>query len=148
MDGVLVDFQSGIDRLSETDKVKYKEEYDNAPYIFSKMEPNPKAIESFKLLCEHYDVYILSTSPWENPTALNDKLEWVKKHIGNIDGQHAHKKIIFSHHKNLNKGHFLIDDRKDKRGANKFEGELLHFGPDGNYKNWDEVIRYLIPPKK
>jgi 5'-nucleotidase len=147
MDGVLVDFQSGIDKLSNEDKIIYKGRYDDTPHIFSKMDPMPKAIESFKLLCKHYDTYILSTSPWDNPTAASDKIEWVKKHIGDIEGENAHKRVILSHHKNLNKGDFLIDDRHDKRGADKFNGKLLHFGPDGEYKNWDEVIQFLIPPK-
>ena len=66
MDGVLVDFQSGIDRLSAEDKENYFGRYDDTPHIFSKMDPVPNAIESYKLLCEHYDTYILSTSPWEN----------------------------------------------------------------------------------
>lgn len=145
MDGVLVDFQSGIDKLSDREKIEYEGKYDEAPHIFSKMDPIPKAIDSFKLLCEYYDVYILSTAPWNNPTALNDKLNWVKTYIGNLEGRHAHKRVIFSHHKNLNKGDFLIDDRIDKNGADKFSGEVLHFGPEGKYKDWNELINHLIP---
>jgi len=140
MDGVLVDFQSGIDKLSEKDAVEYFGRYDDTPHIFSKMDPMPNAIDSYRMLCEHFDTYILSTSPWKNPTALNDKLEWVKKHLGDC----AHKRLILTHHKNLNKGHYLIDDRT-KRGADKFEGELIQFGPEGNFKEWDSVINYLIP---
>lgn len=36
MDGVIVDFQSGIDSLSEKDKREYVGEYHNAPGIFQK----------------------------------------------------------------------------------------------------------------
>ena len=140
MDGVLVDFQSGIDKLSQQELLRHKKDYDEIPHIFSKMEPMPKAIESFKTLCNHYDTYILSTAPWENPTALNDKLEWVKTYLGDC----AYKRLILTHHKNLNKGHYLIDDRKNN-GSDKFDGELIHFGSSGDFKDWDSVINYLVP---
>ncbi len=146
MDGVLVNFQSGIDKLSDDDTAHYKGRYDDAPHIFSKMDPMPKAIESFKLLCEHFETYILSTSSWNNPTAASEKIAWVKKYIGDIEGKHAHKRVILSHHKHLVKGDYLIDDRK-AHGSDNFEGKLIHFGSDGDYKNWDEVIQYLIPTK-
>ena len=95
MDDVLVDFKTGIEKLSHADLELYKGRYDEAPHIFSKMEPKENAIESYIKLCSKYDTYILSTSPWENPTALNDKLDWVKKHLGH----HAHKRLILT--KNL-----------------------------------------------
>ena len=49
--------------------------------------------------------------------------------------------MIFSHHKNLNKGDYLIDDRT-KNGADKFEGEHIHFGK-GKFLIWADVISYL-----
>ena len=72
MDGVLVNFQSGIDRLTEAEKIEYKDQEKNAPHIFSKMEPIEGAIEAYKMLAERYDTYILSTAPWNNETALGD----------------------------------------------------------------------------
>ena len=139
MDNVLVDFQTGIDKLSEDEKSFFERRYDEVPHIFSKMEPMQNAIESFKLLCEKYDTYILSTSPWENATALNDKLNWVKKYLG----FHAHKRLILSHHKHLNHGDYLIDDR-EKNGADKFVGELILFGGE-KFPDWKSVMSYLIP---
>jgi len=138
MDNILVDFKTGIDKLSEDELAFYEGKYDEVPNIFSKMEPMKDSIESFITLCEKYDTYILSTSPWENPTALNDKLNWVKKYLG----FHAHKRLILSHHKHLNIGDYLIDDRT-KNGADKFSGELILFGGD-DFPNWESVIKYLI----
>ena len=63
MDGVLVDFQSGIDRLSEDVKKEYEGRLDEVPGIFGLMLPMPGAIEAVNILKEHYDVYILSTAP-------------------------------------------------------------------------------------
>jgi 5'(3')-deoxyribonucleotidase len=139
MDNVLVDFQTGIDKLSEDEKSFFERRYDEVPHIFSKMEPMQNAIESFKLLCANYDTYILSTSPWENATALNDKLNWVKKYLG----FHAHKRLILSHHKHLNHGDYLIDDR-EKNGADKFVGELILFGGE-KFPDWKSVMSYLVP---
>ncbi len=138
MDNVLVDFRTGIEMLTQEELEMFKERYDEVPYIFSKMEPMENAIESYIQLCSKYDTYILSTSPWENPTALNDKLEWVKKHLG----QHAHKRLIFSHNKQMNHGHYLIDDR-EKNGADKFVGELILFGGE-KFPDWKSVMDYLM----
>ena len=138
MDNVLVDFKTGIERISEEDKKLYQGRYDDVPGIFSLMEPMEGAIESYNKLSSHYDTYILSTSPWENSTALQDKQNWVKKYLKDD----AKKRLIFSHHKNLNKGDFLIDDRT-KRGAKDFEGEHIHFGKEP-FLTWDSVLKYLL----
>ena len=138
MDGVLVDFNSGKEKLTPAELEMYEGRYDEVPHIFSKMEPMENAIESYIKLCEKYETYILSTSPWENPTALNDKLEWVKKHLGDA----AHKRLILSHNKHLNHGDFLIDDR-EKNGAGEFVGELILFGGE-KFPDWKSVMDYLI----
>ena len=137
MDNVLVDFPSAFKYYDEETLKKYQGRLDEIPGIFSKMEPIKGAIEAFNILSEHFDVYILSTAPWNNPTAWSDKLEWVKKYLG----KKAYKRLILTHHKNLNKGDFLIDDRK-KNGVDEFEGEHIHFGVD--FKTWDEVVEYLL----
>ena len=139
MDNVLVDFQSGIDSLSDEERGAYKDNIDNVPGIFSKMQPLNGAIEGYKKLTEHFDVYILSTAPWNNPSAGSDKLLWVQKHLGDI----AYKRLILSSNKNLNAGDYLIDDRT-ANGASDFKGEHIHFLTE-QFKNWDDVLNYLIP---
>lgn len=81
MDGVLVNFESGVEKLSYEVKEQYKGRLDEVPGIFALMDPIPGAREAVRLLAKYYDVYILSTSPWNNPTAASDKIEWVKKHM-------------------------------------------------------------------
>lgn len=137
MDGVLVNFQTGIDKLSDDDKLKYEGRYDEVPGIFSKMEPMPDAVASFGWLCKNFNVYILSTAPWENPSAWSDKRVWVEKYLG----RKAYKRVILSHNKHLCKGDFLIDDRT-ANGAGEFEGRLIQFGTEG-YENWLKVIKYF-----
>jgi hypothetical protein len=101
------------------------------------MDPMPNAIESYNYLASHFDTYILSTAPWNNPSAWSDKLLWVKKYLGEA----AYKRLILSHHKNLNDGHYLIDDRT-KNGADRFPGEHIHFGAE-KFPDWISVVEYL-----
>ena len=85
--------------------------YDEIPGIFAKFDPVPGAVAAFHELAAHFDVYILSTAPWNNPSAWSDKLEWVKRHFGDEIGKPPYKRVILSHHKHLNHGDYLIDDR-------------------------------------
>jgi 5'(3')-deoxyribonucleotidase len=73
MDNVLVDFASGIVRLSEETKRKYEGHLDDVPGIFGLMEPMPGAVEAAQLLSQYFDCYVLSTAPWKNPSAWSDK---------------------------------------------------------------------------
>ena len=138
MDDVIVDFNSGVQKLSQSQKNIYKQNIANCPGVFSLMEPVKGSISGYKALVQKYDVYILSTAPWNNPSAWQDKLLWVKKYIGDI----AWKRLILSHHKNLNHGHYLIDDRL-KNGVLDFPGEHIHFKTE-KFKDWDDVLNYLL----
>ena len=138
MDGVLVDFQSGIDKLSDEVKKEYEGRLDEVPGIFSLMDPMPGAIEAVNTLSEYYDMYILSTAPWKNTTAYSDKLSWLTKHFGDL----FKKRVIITHCKNLCDGDYLVDDRA-KNGASEFPGEWVQFGSE-RYPDWEEVTRYLI----
>ena len=148
MDNVLVDFKSGLDQKSAEEKARYEDDgtgkphYDDIPGIFSLMRPMPGAIEAFHKLAEKYDVYILSTAPWKNPSAWSDKLKWVQKYLGEA----AYKRLILTHHKDLNRGDYLIDD-KGKNGTSEFEGEWIHFGSE-QFPDWDAVLKYLLDKEK
>ncbi|MBR5892635.1 MAG: hypothetical protein IKZ37_03215 [Bacteroidaceae bacterium] len=138
MDGVLVDFQSGVDKLSPEVQKKYKGRIDEVPGIFALMDPIPGAREAVRLLAKHYDVYILTTSPWNNPTAASDKVEWVKRHMDGL----FHKRIIITHHKELCQGDYLIDDNS-KNGAAEFQGEWIHLGSE-RFPDLDSILHYLL----
>jgi len=141
MDNVLVGFRSGMDACDPALLEQFKESPDEIPGIFALMQPKPGAIKAFHELSEIFDTYILSTAPWENPTAWSDKLEWVKRHLG----APAHKRLILSHNKHLNAGHYLVDDRPNN-GAEQF-GKVpgqkwIHFGHE-QFLSWAEVVSYL-----
>ncbi|MXV38470.1 hypothetical protein GO491_07235 [Flavobacteriaceae bacterium Ap0902] len=143
MDNVLVDFPSGIDQLDEETKLTYKDDLDEVPGIFALMKPMDGAIDAVHQLPEKYEVYVLSTAPWLNPSALQDKIEWIHKYFGKEKDTVLYKRLIISHHKNLNQGAYLIDDRT-KNGASEFTGEHIHFGTD-KFPDWESVLTYLLP---
>lgn len=138
MDNVLVDFASGIARLDESTRKEYEGRLDEVPGIFALMDPMPGAIGAVHKLAEKYDVFILSTAPWKNPSAWADKVAWVTKYLDDV----LHKKLILSHHKDLLKGDYLIDDRS-KHGADTFEGEWIQFG-GVDFPDWDSVVKHLM----
>lgn len=126
MDNTLVNFQSGIDQIPIEVQKDYEGHLDDVPGIFAKMKPIDEMVELFNKMVddERYDVYILSTSPWDNPTAASEKVAWVKKYLPK-----AYKNVILSHHKHLNVGDYLIDDRT-ANGAGEFGGELIQYGTE------------------
>ena len=137
MDNVLVDFASGIARLDASTRKEYEERLDEVPGIFALMDPMPGSIEAVHRLAKLYDVYILSTAPWKNPSAWADKVSWVTKYLDDV----LHKRLILSHQKDLLKGDYLIDDRP-KHGADTFEGEWIQFGNE-KFPDWPSVVNYL-----
>ena len=139
MDGVLVDFESGLAKVDEATTEQYKGKLDEIPGLFALMEPTPGAAEVVRLLARNnYDLFILTTSPWNNPTAASDKIEWVKKHLDDI----FHKRVIITHRKDLLEGDYLIDDRA-KNGASEFKGEWIQFGSE-KFPDWETILKYLL----
>ena len=137
MDNVLVDFQSGLDQMSEEVKAEYAGRLDEIPGLFAKMKPMEGAIDAVHELQKRYDLFILSTAPWKNPSAWSDKVEWVTKYLDDV----FHKRLIISHRKDLCQGDYLIDDR-GKNGTSEFAGEWIKFGSE-EFPDWESVLKYL-----
>ena len=143
MDGVLVDLAAKIAEYPAEVVAKFEKDdmVDQMPALFLDPPPMKGAVDAFNkfVKSDKYDVYILSTAPWENPSAWMHKRLWVDKYLG--DG--AWKRLILSHNKHLNVGDYLVDDRT-KNGAGQFTGELVQFGSD-KFPDWDSVLNYLKP---
>ena len=89
-----------------------------------------------------FDLYVLSTAPWDNPSAWQDKVAWIRDQFGAGPESPLYKRVILSHHKDLNRGDFLVDDRPHKRGGDRFDGEVIHFGSEA-YPTWPDVVAHL-----
>ena len=137
MDNVLVDFESGLAQVSEEVKQEYEGRLDEIPGLFGLMKPMPGAIEAMHKLQKHYDLFILSTAPWNNPSAWSDKVTWVTKYLDDV----FHKRMVITHRKDLCQGDYLIDDR-GKNGTSEFAGEWIEFGSE-KFPNWNSVLEYL-----
>ena len=145
MDGVIVDFESALRKLDNETLEKYNGILDEIPGLFDLMEPMPGAIEAVTALAKLFDIYILSTAPWLNPSSWTSKVNWIHRYFGSDKDSPLYKRVIISHHKNLLKGDFLIDDRL-KDGVDGFEGKHIHFGTP-KFHDWNTVLNYLITKK-
>ncbi len=148
MDGVLADLGKGAKEHPDGDKPEYQAHPDEIPGVFRNLPPIEGALEAVnKLLeCNKYDMYILTTAPWGNPTAWSDKRHWIEDHFGDS----FKKKMIISHRKDLLIGDYLIDDR-EANGAKDFCGLHLHFGKDyennftsNEFPDWNSILEELL----
>ncbi len=137
MDNVLVDFESGLAQVSEEIKKDYEGHLDEIPGLFGLMKPMSGAIEAVHELQKHYDLFILSTAPWKNPSAWSDKVKWVTEYLDDV----FHKRMVITHRKDLCQGDYLIDDR-GKNGTSDFSGEWIEFGSE-RFPDWNSVLDYL-----
>lgn len=126
MDGVLVELGNG---LFEENKIKKG--------FFINQKPVKGAQEAFQKLSLVYKCYIVSTPVWSNPECWKEKRLWVEKYLG----KQAEKRLVLTHHKNLIRGDYLIDD-SFTHGVDKFKGEHIHFGSK-KFDSWKKILDYL-----
>lgn len=141
LDGVIADFDKGKDKHPMSGQTPYIGRPDRLPGLYEDLPPIDGSNEAVnKLLdADAFDVYFLSTAPWDNPEAWMHKRLWIDKHF---ETKKIRKRLILSHHKQLLNGDYLIDDRRFN-GASEFTGEWIHFGSE-TYPDWKAVINYLI----
>ncbi len=137
LDNTLVDYDKGVRKFDEKTLQEYEGRPWDIPGYFAVLDPMPGAAKAFRALSLKYDTYILSSAPYSNPSSWGDKLIWVQKWLG----VSAYRRLIISHHKNLNYGDYLIDDR-DVNGAKEFMGAFLQFGKPP-YKTWEDVLEFF-----
>lgn len=133
MDGVTVDFVSGLQqvmeqrqipgfrRLAPAECTKYMiqdlftgETHEAAvqicqePGFFRDLPPFPGAIDAVTQMAELYQVYLCTAPYHENPTCASDKLAWVKRHLGR---DWCDRVVLAGGDKTLVRGDILIDDK-------------------------------------
>jgi len=148
MDGVVADFNAEIIKVHPTIfehedgdyRGKVIDEICEADVnIFQRLKPIPGAVEAIDKLKDYYEIFFLSTPMWNVPHSFTDKRLWIEQYFGEV----GKKRLILTHHKDLNVGEYLIDDRL-KNGAEKFTGKHLHFGTQ-SFPDWKSVEEYLLP---
>jgi 5'(3')-deoxyribonucleotidase len=138
MDFVLCDYAKGF----ELHKNKYPNvEYPQSiPGLYLGLQPIAGAIEVYHWLNEQceLDVYILTAPSLKNAHSYSEKRQWVESHLG----FNAVERLIISPHKNLSKGHYLVDDNVRGKGQENFEGEIIHFGSE-KFPDWLSVRQFF-----
>jgi hypothetical protein len=143
MDCTLADFNKYADELRASGLITGEERPDCWPGIFAHLDPVPGAVDAVDALKDDYELYIASTNPWDNDEGAREKLWWVKSWFGGSGPENPfYKHVIFTHHKELLRGDYLIDDWP-AHGASEFKGELIRFGFEP-YPDWPTVTRYLL----
>ena len=139
MDGVLCDF---LHSYLMWKKNHPQIEYPQSQFgFFSNLKPIENAIESYKELEKHFDVYILTRPSIYNLMCYTEKADWINRHLG-FD---VLENLIIACDKSLLKGDYLIDDTV-QAGQLDFEGEFIQFASD-KFKDWKSILKYLIPQK-
>ena len=140
LDGVVADFEKGRSQHPLSTITPYIGRPDKLPGVYENLDPIADSIESVKELFNNpdFDVYFLSSAPWDNPEAWTHKRLWVAKYF---DVKIIRKRLILSHHKQLLIGDYLIDDNQ-WNGASEFQGKWIHFGSN-EFPDWKTVLNYL-----
>lgn len=134
MDGPLVDFDSAVTHCTTFEEKEYTM---NQQGFFLNLPPTDGAVEATEWAIKHFETFILTTTPWDNPFSGMEKRLWVDIHLP----KYFYKRLITTHFKNLVVGDFLVDDRT-KNGAGEFSGELIKYGSE-EFPDWPTIIRYL-----
>ena len=139
LDGVIADFITAMHSHPLRKLPPYDEHPDAIPGIFRNLNPIIGAIEAVKILLDsnQYEVYFLSTAPWNNPSAWTDKRLWLEDQFGDS----VNRRLILTHRKDLLKGDILIDDRPNN-GAKDFEGTWIQFGTE-EFPDWNSILKHL-----
>lgn len=140
LDGVIADFTFTMNSHPLGKIPPYDEHPDMIPNIFRSLNPIDDAISSVNKLLNspNYEVYFLSTAPWNNPSAWTDKRLWVEEYFGDT----INRRLILTHRKDLLNGDILIDDRPNN-GAKDFKGLWIHFGSE-IFPDWPSVLNFLL----
>jgi len=138
MDDVLCDYTRAY---SESQEACPEESYPQSkPGFFQNLEPVRGGVEAIALLQNFFEVYLLTAPSTRNPLCYTEKRLWVERYLG----YPMVKRLIISPNKGLLRGDYLIDDHREGRGQEDFEGELIHFGSDF-YPDWSAVSNRLLP---
>ena len=142
MDGVIVDWDMGfrtlwcdrspIDRfksyiMQECVPASFVEEataISRQPGFFASLPPYIYAIECVKHLSslEGFSVFICTSPLLDNPTCIQDKIDWIKKYFG----PEWVERLILTRDKTTVRGDILIDDKPDIKGS--------------HYPTWMQVV--------
>lgn len=138
LDDTIFKYTEELERLRE---IFPKQPYPQSKvHFFYNLKPFDNAVDVVKWLfeLEGFDVYFLTAPSKENELCYTEKRLSLDKYFGQDIGY----RMIISPNKGLNKGDYLIDDIKEGKGQENFEGEILLFGSD-EFPDWIKIRDYF-----
>lgn len=110
--------------------------------FFDTMEAIPGFFKAWGVLGRHYDMRLLTRPSVFNMNSYTEKAVWVRDNMGGIE---ALERLNLCPDKSIvgEEEDFLVDDW-NIHGQEYFKGEFMRFGPNGEYKDWQEVVDYLL----
>jgi len=135
MDGVIANFKKAADEGGWTHRPDKHVNYRN-------LEVMPGAKEALIKLNQDFDIFIVSTPPWDRPDMWGAKREWLAEHFPWLK-----RKLILTHRKDLLIGDILIDDSR-WRGQPDFKGNWLWFGTSQRCLDWPSTLELIYKTKK
>lgn len=101
----------------------------DTPGFYRDIEPTPGAVDAIrKMVSEGHIVYIVTAPHPSNPTCADDKIWWVRTHLGTefVD------KLVITRDKTSVRADVLIDDRPDIHGQLKPSWKHIFFSQPWN----------------
>lgn len=136
MDGVIADFDKMMQERTMDGK-----ELKMVRGIYEELDVVDGAKEAIsKLLDAGFKLHVATKIPDHNPYAATEKLLWLNKHFPELIPN-----VTITNDKGAlgDRRSFIIDDRIHKANISSFKGTVLHFGKDGMYKTWDDVLKFF-----
>lgn len=99
--------------------------------------PLPSLLKAYRLLLEHYDVFVVGALPANDTTNAARLQQWAFETLGVA----VWNRLIFTNRKDLLYGDYLIDSL-ETNGSLSFMSTRIAFGTDA-FKTWDDVITYF-----
>ena len=149
MDGVIVNFPENLVDVDDSIQRPCKKwcnqtgnHHSDFPGLFETLLPKKEAVAGVYKLQKKFDVFLLSSAPWNNLSSWTHKREWVGKYLPKLE----RKRLILSHRKDLNRGDYLVDDRHHNgaAGFGNFPNQMwIHFGSQ-EFPDWETVLEFLM----
>ena len=136
MDGVIADFDRAMTELDMEPK-----DFKMKRGVYQTLPVAPGAKEGIQALLDMgFELHIATKIPDANPYAATEKLLWLREHFPELS---VNVTITPNKGQLGNADDYLIDDRIHKAKVADFQGEVIHFGPEGKYENWKHVVDYI-----
>lgn len=94
--------------------------------------------KAVSILARSYDLYIVSSSPYNTPSLAGGPFAWCESNLG----VPVWNRVLISNHKELLMADYMVDAEPETNGGDGFLGTLIHFGSPA-FKTWEDVLTYF-----